>query len=86
MTRAALLLAFSVLLAGCAGLEAQVTAQAVPAAARVTDEVDCMADCLQDNAEDCETCAVHCLGHTPDTSSTHADDGDGEPEVADNTA
>ena len=27
----------------------------------VSDEMDCMADCLQDTSETCETCADSCL-------------------------
>jgi hypothetical protein len=85
MKRAALILAVCAFLGACATTNVKVTAHAVPAASRATEDMECMSECLQDGAEDCETCAVHCLGHTP-SNTTHVDEPDGEPDVADNTA
>jgi hypothetical protein len=87
MTRAAFIIALSAFLAGCASvMDVEVSAHAIPVVNRASDDVECLSECLQDGAEDCETCAVHCLGHTP-SSSTHADEEpDSEAEVADNTA
>ena len=48
-------------LGGCAAaghVEAIRTASAHPA----SDEVSCMAECLDDGAESCEDCAADCLG------------------------
>jgi hypothetical protein len=85
MNRAVLILAVSAFLGACATVDVQLTAHAAPAALRATEDMECMSECLQDGAEDCETCAVHCLGHTP-SETTHVDEPDAEPEVADNTA
>jgi len=38
----------------------------------VSDEMDCMADCLQDTSETCDTCADSCLqrSNSPAVAST----------------
>jgi hypothetical protein len=33
--------------------------------AESSDELECMADCLDDSTEDCESCANHCLTRVP---------------------
>jgi hypothetical protein len=62
MLRLIPILALSLLLAACGSIarDERVLASGEPA---VSDEMDCMAECLQDSAEDCESCADSCLRH-----------------------
>ena len=64
MQRLILILALSLLLGACGSIarDEGVLASSEPA---VSDEMDCMAECLQDSSEDCESCADSCLRHTP---------------------
>jgi predicted lipoprotein with Yx(FWY)xxD motif len=60
MQRLILAISLALLLGACGSVavEAEKVAARQPA---VSDEMDCMADCLQDTSETCETCADSCL-------------------------
>lgn len=49
----------ALLLSACAS--APVTAERVARVQPMTDEVSCMADCLDDGSETCTSCAADCL-------------------------
>ena len=64
MWRSILVLVFALLLGACGSLprDERVVASSENEA---SDEMDCMAECLQDTTEDCESCADSCLRRTP---------------------
>ncbi|HXF79952.1 MAG TPA: hypothetical protein VN598_13875 [Usitatibacter sp.] len=68
-----LILAFSLALllgaCGSIGVEGDRVALREPV---VSDEMDCMADCLQDTSETCESCADSCLQRSASPSVASA--------------
>ena len=66
-----LAISLSLLLGACGSIAVEGDKVAAREAA-VSDEMDCMADCLQDTSETCETCADSCLqrSNSPAVAST----------------
>ena len=64
MLRSILVLAISLLLGACGSLPRD-ERMVASSETEVSDEMDCMAECLQDTSEDCESCADSCLRRTP---------------------
>jgi hypothetical protein len=60
MTRTISILALALFLPGCATVAVQTLAQSRPDV-EMSDEMECMTDCLQDASETCESCAGSCL-------------------------
>jgi len=60
MQRLILAISLSLLLGACGSIAVEGDKVAVREPV-VSDEMDCMADCLQDTSETCETCADSCL-------------------------
>jgi len=67
MLRTLIVASSLLLLAACATprLAADTSTLAQRAAADSSDELECMADCLDDSTEDCESCADRCLTRSP---------------------
>jgi hypothetical protein len=61
MLRTAGLAALLVTLAACATAPASVERVALVKKPAVADDLECMASCLEDGVEDCESCADQCL-------------------------
>ena len=60
MQRLILAISLSLLLGACGSIAVEGDKVAVREPV-VSDEMDCMADCLQDTSETCDTCADSCL-------------------------
>ena len=64
-----LILAFvAALLLGACGSVAVNERVRVAHETAVSDEMDCMAECLQDTSETCESCADSCLQRAPSSA------------------
>jgi len=63
MARALFIALLGLLLASCASTRAGNVAR-LSVEPRFSSELECVADCLDDAEETCESCAAHCL--TPD--------------------
>jgi hypothetical protein len=72
MMRSILAFAAALLLGACGSIPVERHVLAAKDAPAVSDEMDCMADCLQDTTENCESCADSCLrqGPSPAVAST----------------
>jgi len=55
----------SLLLGACGSIAVDKRVVAAANEPVVSDEMDCMADCLQDTSETCESCADSCLRQAP---------------------
>lgn len=71
MQRLILAISLSLLLGACGSIAVERDKVAVREPV-VSDEMDCMADCLQDTSETCDTCADSCLqrSNSPAVAST----------------
>lgn len=71
MQRLILAISLSLLLGACGSIAVEGDKVAVREPV-VSDEMDCMADCLQDTSETCDTCADSCLqrSSSPAVAST----------------
>ncbi|HEX4780579.1 MAG TPA: hypothetical protein VH301_07490 [Usitatibacter sp.] len=63
--RLILALVASLLLGACGSIAVERHVLAAAGEPAVSDEMDCMAECLQDTTEDCESCAESCLRQAP---------------------
>ena len=72
MQRLILTVSLSLLLGACGSIAVEGDKVAVRGEVAVSDEMDCMADCLQDTSETCDTCADSCLqrSSSPAVAST----------------
>jgi len=72
MQRLILAISLSLLLGACGSIAVEGDKVAVRGEVAVSDEMDCMADCLQDTSETCDTCADSCLqrSNSPAVAST----------------
>ena len=61
MSRAILIALLGLLLTSCASTRVGTIAR-VSVEPRLSSELECVADCLDDAEETCESCVAHCLG------------------------
>ena len=64
MLKPSLLVVTVLLLGACASPSAKIALEAA-GEPQVSDEMECMTECLQEDAETCESCAAQCLKPVP---------------------
>ena len=65
MIRSILAAVFAFALAGCAPLSSRVELRAAADVPRMSEEIECMTECLEDGSETCESCARSCFDRGP---------------------
>jgi hypothetical protein len=71
MLRSILIAPVLLVLAACASAPLVLDAVATNDKVELTDEIECMTECLDDGTEDCETCADRCLFRGADSLASN---------------
>ena len=64
MVRSLIIACLLALAAGCASTPVATQVAASKSAPAISEEIDCMSECLESDDEDCESCVAQCLKPT----------------------